>query len=602
MKWLLLGVTIFLIMATALALAALSYAHAYQYRFFPGVKINNEPLGNLSHAQAVEDWQNKVDDFIKTGLKYQFKNQEIAIATTLLAAEPDIAYELVSFNVPETADEAYLVGRKKGYRQNFLEQLSARFLGKNIPLKFNFKNEQFLLALKQNLDKFTVPKKEAWPQISQDLTVTIQAEATGTAFDYQKIIRESLRRIQNLSREPIALELVTSEPQIKKDQIPDFLINQLKDKVNQDSLTLTYQNQKWTVSNQDFKDWLIFVKEGKNLTLGLDASTTLAYLEKNIAPDIFKPTLEARFEIKNGRVTEFQSSQDGRDLDLEKSFEKIAAEFLKNNQTEIPLVVKETKAKITTASLNDLGINEIIGTGHSNFKGSPKNRRHNIAVGASALNGILIKPGETFSLLDALGEVDQAAGYLPELVIKGDKTIPEYGGGLCQIGTTVFRAALAAGLPIVERRNHSYRVVYYEPAGKDATIYSPSPDFKFTNDTGRQILIQTRIEGDDLYFDFWGTADGRLSEQTDSVVSNIKPAGETIYLETDELKPGEEKCIEKPHAGADAYFDYTVTYPDGAVKKQRFSSHYIPWPEKCLVGKQPTEQNATPTSTEEIVQ
>ena len=278
MKWLLLGVTIFLIMATALALAALSYAHAYQYRFFPGVKINNEPLGNLSHAQAVEDWQNKVDDFIKTGLKYQFKNQEIAIATTLLAAEPDIAYELVSFNVPETADEAYLVGRKKGYRQNFLEQLSARFLGKNIPLKFNFKNEQFLLALKQNLDKFTVPKKEAWPQISQDLTVTIQAEATGTAFDYQKIIRESLRRIQNLSREPIALELVTSEPQIKKDQIPDFLINQLKDKVNQDSLTLTYQNQKWTVSNQDFKDWLIFVKEGKNLTLGLDASTTLAYL------------------------------------------------------------------------------------------------------------------------------------------------------------------------------------------------------------------------------------------------------------------------------------------------------------------------------------
>ncbi|HLC63987.1 MAG TPA: VanW family protein, partial [Patescibacteria group bacterium] len=179
-------------------------------------------------------------------------------------------------------------------------------------------------------------------------------------------------------------------------------------------------------------------------------------------------------------------------------------------------------------------------------------------------------------------------GYLPELVIKGDETIPEYGGGLCQIGTTVFRAALASGLPIVERRNHSYRVVYYEPAGKDATIYDPKPDFKSTNDTSQNILIQTRIEGDNLYFDFWGTADGRIAEQSDSTIYNIKPPGETINIETDKLAPGEKQCTESAHAGADAYFDYKVTYPDGTVQEERFTSHYIPWPAKCLVGKQPT--------------
>lgn len=604
MKWLLICVTIFLILVTAVALLALSYAHAYQYRFFPGIKINQEPLDNLSHAQAVELWQDKVDNFVKTGLKYQFNNQTITVFTTLQATDPDAAYELVSFDVPATADEAYLIGRKKGYRQNFLEQLSARLFKRDIALKFSCRTDQLLLALKQNLDKFTVAKSEARPQVNEDLSVTILPEAAGTAFDYQKIITQSLARINNLSNEPMVLELLVAAPQIKKDQIPDILLNQLKDKVKETPLTLVYEDQKWEVTNQDFKDWLIFVKEGENIGLGLDASATTRYLKNQVAPQIFQPNLEARFSIKNGRVTEFQGSQDGRDLDLEKSFEKISAEFFKNNPEPVELVVKETKAKVTTKSVNDLGINEIIGTGQSNFKGSPKNRRHNIAVGAASLNGILIKPGETFSLVQALGEVDQAAGYLPELVIKGDETIPEYGGGLCQIGTTVFRAALASGLPIVERRSHSYRVVYYEPAGKDATIYNPNPDFKFTNDTGQHILIQTRIEGDDLYFDFWGTPDGRIAEQTDSTVSNIKPAGPTIYLETDELKPGEEKCTEKPHAGADAYFDYKVTYPDGIIKEQRFSSHYIPWPARCLVGKQPTQTppEETATTTDEIIE
>ena len=182
-------------------------------------------------------------------------------------------------------------------------------------------------------------------------------------------------------------------------------------------------------------------------------------------------------------------------------------------------------------------------------------------------------------------------------MIKGDRTIPEYGGGLCQVATTVFRAAIAAGLPIAERKNHAYRVVYYEPAGKDATIYLPKPDLKFTNDTGEHILIQSRIEGDELFFDFWGTKDGRVTFQSDSVIYNIKPTGPTIYIETEDLKPDQKNCIESAHAGADAYFDYKVTYPSGEIKEERFSSHYVPWPAKCLIGKQPTPDTGNATST-----
>jgi vancomycin resistance protein YoaR len=196
----------------------------------------------------------------------------------------------------------------------------------------------------------------------------------------------------------------------------------------------------------------------------------------------------------------------------------------------------------------------------------------------------LIKPGEEFSLIKALGKIDGTTGYLQELVIKENKTTPEYGGGLCQIGTTLFRAVVNSGLPVTMRRNHSYRVAYYEPAGTDATIYDPLPDFRFMNDTGKALLLQTKISGDKAVFTFWGTRDGRTVSSTKPVIYNIVKPGPTKLVETTDLKPGEKKCTEKAHNGADAYFDYQVIYPSGEEKKVRFSSHYVPWREVCLVG------------------
>jgi len=600
MKWLLIIVTIFLILLTALLIFGLIFSHSYKNRFFPGVSVNHEPLGQLSHAQALKLWQARTDDFIKTGLKYRFEGKDTTIFPTLSASDPDVSFELVSFNVLETIDGAYLIGRSDGEIKNFSEQMAALIMGYDTSLIFKLNQPELLNALRENFKKFESPKLEARPLVADDFSFTILPETAGTAFDYQDILEQSISRIKNLSTEPIEVKLKVDEPIIKKEDITEQLANQLAELLKTPALTLTHDEESWTVANREFKDWLIFERTETGINIGLDASTTLAYLEKNIAPEINQETLNAKFDINNGRVDQFQGSQDGRQLSLEKSYQKIAQDWLTDGLLKIELTVTQEKADIKTGDVNDLGIKEIIGTGHSNFAGSPQNRRHNIAVGAKTLNGLLIKPGETFSLIKALGEINAAAGYKPELVIKGDRTIPEYGGGLCQIGTTAFRSALASGLEIVERRNHSYRVVYYEPAGTDATIYDPYPDFKFKNDTEFYILIQTRLEGDDLYFDFWGTEDGRLATQTEPVIYNIKSPGGTIYIETEELKPGEKNCIERAHNGADAYFDYKVTYGDGTLREERFNSHYIPWPARCLIGLDPNKPTAT--STPEIVE
>ena len=130
-------------------------------------------------------------------------------------------------------------------------------------------------------------------------------------------------------------------------------------------------------------------------------------------------------------------------------------------------------------------------------------------------------------------------------------------------------------------------VGYYESAGTDATIYDPWPDFRFKNDTDNYLLLQTRIEGDNLIFEFWGTSDGRQVETTDPVVYNIVKPGKPKEVLTDKLKPGERKKMESAHSGADAYFERTITWPELSGKEaveEVWSSHYIPWREVWLVG------------------
>jgi len=359
----------------------------------------------------------------------------------------------------------------------------------------------------------------------------------------------------------------------------------------------------WKIKTSRLVTWASVQKINDNLELYFDQEKIKEYLATTIAPEVNQEVILPRFEIKNGRVTSWQTGKNGRELDLDSSANEITKTLLEE-KNETTLITKEVTAENLTAD-NNLQIKEKIGTGYSNFTGSSVSRRHNISTGAATLHGLLIKPGEEFSLIKTLGDVSAETGYLPELVIKGDKTVPEFGGGLCQVGTTIFRTALASGLPITMRQNHSYRVSYYEPAGTDATIYIPQPDLRFINDTGNYVLIQARIDKNNLYFDFWGTKDGRVATTTAPVIYNIVKPEATKIIESDSLKPGEKKCTESSHNGADAYFDYTVTYPEEStttpVHERRFKSHYIPWRAVCLIGKatssSPTTINPTATST-----
>jgi len=230
----------------------------------------------------------------------------------------------------------------------------------------------------------------------------------------------------------------------------------------------------------------------------------------DLAEKINVESQEPELEIAdNSHVTKFIPPQTGVKMDIYKTA-LLSLRAMELGKDSLELTIYQTEPKNNLAETNSLGINELVAQGVSNFKGSPKNRRHNIAVGVEKFKGIIIPQGATFSFNDNLGPVDGEHGFLPELVIKATGTVPEFGGGLCQVSSTTFRAAMAAGLPITARKNHAYAVQYYAPQGTDATIYPGSADLKFVNDTPAAILIWPyEKDKDTLIFDFYGTKDSR---------------------------------------------------------------------------------------------
>lgn len=249
---------------------------------------------------------------------------------------------------------------------------------------------------------------------------------------------------------------------------------------------------------------------------GLVSEAILGEFLMEIRAEINRPYQNAVLVIENNRAIDFRPHADGLVADLFLARKNILAALAsKTDSAETPVMKDAPETRLS--DLNDLGIKDLLVSGQTDFTGSTAARITNIRVGSSQYNGIIIKPGEEFSFTDNLGPVDAEHGFKPELVIKPEGATPEFGGGLCQVSTTAFRAAFFAGLPITERRNHSYAVHYYDWIGEgkprvhglDATIYSGSQDMKFMNDTPGAILIWTRMEGKRLYFDFYGTADDR---------------------------------------------------------------------------------------------
>jgi vancomycin resistance protein YoaR len=298
--------------------------------------------------------------------------------------------------------------------------------------------------------------------------------------------------------------------------------------------TISYGDQTWQTQPQtttSVQENSVRNIDLENLTqhilLGTPYSEKISLLDQStlalvdtINQKINQPTIAAKMQIENGWATQFVPDQAGLAIDNYQLLQALSSPF---DQVKLPVLVSLPGVKL--ADLNNLGINELVATGVSDFSSSSKNRITNIIVGSSKYNGLILQPGEEFSFNKYLGDIDAAHGFTPEQVIKASGIELEFGGGLCQVSTTMFRAAMNAGFTITQRRNHSFAVHYYAPQGTDATIYPGSSDLKFINNFSTPVLIHTYVEAPHVYFEVYGTKDGREVTFDGPVVYDRKPDG-----------------------------------------------------------------------------
>ncbi len=563
-----------------------------------GVTVAGLPVGGLDSLTAIHQLDQRWDIFQKNAFQFQAKGRTMTILVTAdTASEDEVALGVISFDAESSVKAALSFGRRGTLWQRVRERTSG-FLGRQHELgQVDIDGSAMGTRLQEKFGDLEQPAKNASIKFSNQGQPEIVPSVDGLTFDYSKAVRQATGQARNLSASPIVLASKVSPALIASSPALTTALTLVKSFIDRAPFEITYADKKWAVKREQVQKILGFSGSTAQPVLGLDQVAATAYLE-TIAKQLNTKAQNAKFSIVDGRVKEFQASGTGLTLDIPASLAAIQIAWFTQQLSTASLVVIEEQPLTDTVGTNDLGITEIVAEASTNFKGSPSNRRFNLGYGAKLLNGLLIQPGEEFSLVKALGKIDGAHGWKPELVIKGSKITPEFGGGLCQVATTLFRTALNSGLPITERRNHSLRISYYEPPiGLDATIYEPKPDLRFINDYVTPLLIQTVVEGTILKFSFYGTKDGRTVDIPTPKVYNKVAIPATKNIEVDDLKPGEKKCQTPGHPGADATATYTVIKADGTKVVQTFQSHYRAIGVICQVGKKAAPKTPVNTNT-----
>lgn len=238
-----------------------------------------------------------------------------------------------------------------------------------------------------------------------------------------------------------------------------------------------------------------------------------------------------------------------------------------NEEVDLIFELEESRAKVTTADLEK--ITGIMSSYSSNYRNSGDGRVKNMQIAIETVNGTLLMPGEEFSYNELIGDTTPDKGYEKANTYVGNEIVPDYGGGICQVSTTLYRAVMRSNLRSTERRNHSLTVSYSEP-GLDATVAYGFIDYKFKNTYDFPVYIEGYIGGGTVGFNIYGNPEslgGRTYELVNEIHETYKP--EVEYIDDPTLEVGKEVVQSNGMPGYKAS-SYQVTYENGKEIDREF--------------------------------
>jgi len=537
--------------ATFLVLFDLSFSG----KIYPRVSAAGNAIGSMDSRSAQQLVENRIDSWKNQKIEISYQDPANPAAGRKWHAE--INETGITPSAAKTVLTAYNAGRAENFLENIAEKIKIIARGENFSLYYDLDENKFDSYLATKFSFLERPSQNASLAFDNGGKLVEISAQNGYTIDRTDFKTRMAADTQNLNNESVPIKITFSSPEVTDDKIQEA--KKRAKNLLENQISLKFEDKSWPLGGDILKSALRFEpgtgSNGNILALKINPDPIANFLEK-IQLETNRQAANAVFGVADGKITVESGGETGVTLSLDASAKKIIEEMLGEAEIgkkniDIELITEETQPDVGLKTLEKMGITGLLGQGKSNFSGSAKNRRQNIAVGAAKFNNIFIAAGKEFSFVKTLGEISEKTGYLPELVIKDKSVIPELGGGLCQVATTAFRAAIYSGLPIIERQPHAYPVPYYNPQGLDATIYPPHPDLRFKNDTGGTILVQTKIVKNELFFNFFGAAQNRT----------IKIIGPNVY-------------DQQPDGSMKAVFWREFYEGDALLKKEPFYSVY----------------------------
>lgn len=557
---------------TAGVLAGLLLAWAgleryYSARIFPGVVAAGVPVGGLKTGDAARKIAAASQNLTPPQLTLKAGDKTLTLAASELGWQPD---------AQATAERALAVGR-----HGFSERIAAMRGQVQIPLIPKVDQT----ALKNRLEGVArslqyAPKNAALRLEGEQFLVS--ADKPGLRFDIAGAL-------QVFSQQPdeTTLELF---PRSVPAKVLASTLQPLADEANNllRPITLTYLEPQVGGGGQ-VKTRTLSKAEVAGLLTVRDRvsadSRAVARVVARLGAAYDRPSVNARYVLDPQNQLQVKAHQDGWKMDSAQARKMLLEAIFKPETAEISLPVVAKPAPVQAADLPPVDKLQLLAEATTAYAGSAPDRVANIHAAARNLDGYIVPAGRVFDFNTGIGNISPENGFKEALVISGGRTVKGVGGGVCQVSTTTFRALYKAGLPVVERNQHAYRVRWYDPiVGFDAAVYQPYLNLRMMNDTPGPVVVRTIPTPTTLTVRLFGIPDGRKVAISDPTILSTTPHPPAQYVVEPTLKKGQVVQVDWAVDGMRTRITRTVTSASGESKTDVLNSNFKPWRAVYQVG------------------
>ncbi len=573
-----------------MAAFAVGYGRMNDGRVLPGVDVAGIDLAGLSRGAAAAKLRAALPSLSNGELTVTLAGETSTIPYSDFERDYDIDFML---------DQAFGLGHGANFVDSLREQVAILVDGISVEPQIQWNNEELAtrVAALAN-DAQVAPVDAAITRV--DGQFVVQPATDGVIVDTQAAVAAAMAAVNNVSPADtqITVEGMHVAPTVTTDVAQTAADR--AERIVADGLAVSGEDLNTTIDPDVLRGW-VYLNE-----------VALGDWQTSINPDAISqwlaafayetdvPATNATFTFNGGNVAVIPSAQ-GRALDLQASTANVMAALQAradgDSAPTAQLALTATEPEFSTAQAQALASRvTMLGTWTTKYTPQLSNGNGvNIQIPTRTIDGYVVQPGERFDFLTAIGPITsppyQEGGVLIHGQIKEDGAI---GGGMCSCSTTLFNAAMRAGLEINNRSNHSIYISRY-PVGLDATVWMSGGSRRtmaFTNDTGYPVLIKGINERGKVIFELYGIDDGRTVELSEPRVENIVKAG-TWFEYTDKLAPGQRRKEQDAYDSFDSWVTRIVRDAQGnVIHENTWVSHYKKLDAITLVGRYPGDPPA----------